>query len=279
MLLTGSAARRSHTLTAPEILAFVRTHAPGQARYFAPLLGHRIFSTYEPVGGRPWGVVVDISETEATAPASRLTQTIVIGNAIAALLGIAACLLLYRFLRRQERRLHWLTHIDPLTGVPNRRALDEQLLRELARSRRSHEPLTVLLGDLDGFKSLNDTRGHAAGDAALSAVASAMVEVVREDDLVARYGGDEFAIVLPGCDPNATALLCARLTAAVTDLAINVDPRSTRTLSLSVGTTTRLDGDGPTEMLGRADAALYEAKAARPVRHNRVGLKQLPVRA
>ena len=223
--------------------------------------------------------MVDISEAEATAPASRLTQTIVIGNVIAALLGIGACLLLYRFLRRQERRLHELTHTDPLTGIPNRRALDEQLVRELARSLRSREPLTVLLADLDGFKSLNDTSGHAAGDAALSAVASALVRVVREEDLVARYGGEEFAILLPGCDPDASAILCARLTAAVTDLAISVDSRSTRTLSLTIGTTTGQDGDGPTEMLGRADAALYEAKAARPLRHDRVGPSRLPVLA
>ncbi|MFZ9889990.1 MAG: GGDEF domain-containing protein, partial [Myxococcota bacterium] len=104
-------------------------------------------------------------------------------------------------LRAENQRLASLAYRDPLTGLRNRRCFSERLDEELRRMRRHGEgSLSLLLIDLNGFKRLNDTRGHAAGDAALIAVGRTLEAMVRTEDLVCRLGGDEFAVLLPGTD-------------------------------------------------------------------------------
>ena len=117
-------------------------------------------------------------------------------------------------IHRQKRELERLTRYDALTGVFNRRALDERLADEVARAARQGEPLGVILGDLDHFKRLNNDLGHAAGDCTLRRVAAALQDVVREIDTVARYGGEEFCVLLPGADADATRTTAERLRAA-----------------------------------------------------------------
>ncbi|MGH4019550.1 MAG: diguanylate cyclase [Pseudonocardiaceae bacterium] len=143
---------------------------------------------------------------------------------------------------------------DPLTGLPNRRALDELLRRVLAT--RSGAPCAVALVDLDGFKNVNDRRSHAYGDEVLRAVAGAVRCSLRGEDTVARYGGDEFVVVLPG-----TPLLAARaaLQRAVVAVAA-LPPGQGAGVTLSAGVIGAAAGDTAEQVLARADAAMYRAK-------------------
>ncbi|HLE60952.1 MAG TPA: GGDEF domain-containing protein, partial [Thermoanaerobaculaceae bacterium] len=141
---------------------------------------------------------------------------------------------------------------DPLTGAYNRRFLEEFLNREMARSRRSRQPLSVLMLDLDGFKAFNDEHGHLAGDEVLAAVAQSLRSAVRTSDVVARYGGDEFVVVLPNT-PGEAARRVAR------ELRRVVPPP----VQLSVGIGCMGDGlQSPGQLFAVADAALMRAKQA-----------------
>jgi len=152
---------------------------------------------------------------------------------------------------------------DALTGLPNRRHFEHRLREEVRRALRSRRPFAVFLVDVDQFKTINDRRGHAAGDQILRRVAATLGTTLRETDLIARYGGDEFAALLPETS-RATALQVAeRLRGAVAEYA---HPKGTPggalrvTISLGVGTVPE-DGAAPEVLLERADRALYRAKA------------------
>jgi diguanylate cyclase (GGDEF)-like protein len=148
-------------------------------------------------------------------------------------------------------RLERMARTDDLTGLPNRRAWDEELPREMQRARREQWPLCVAMVDLDGFKELNDTLGHQAGDQLLKQVAASWGSSMRLTDVLVRYGGDEFAVLLPHCSIADARILIARLVAS-----------TPANQSCSVGLA-QLDSDvGADELVGLADAALYEAKRA-----------------
>lgn len=146
---------------------------------------------------------------------------------------------------------------DPVTGLPNRRAFDEQLERALASARRAPAPLSLLILDVDRFKDVNDLRGHPAGDAALRAVAQALRAATRDADAIARLGGDEFAVLMADCD-DADAL---RVGLAV---CLEVSLRTAETgepITVSVGLATTRDGRSTSAaLLEASDVALYEAK-------------------
>ncbi len=144
--------------------------------------------------------------------------------------------------------------LDPLTGVFNRRYLEEVLARELPRTRRRQQPLSVLLLDLDGFKRYNDTHGHLAGDRLLVEVATSLASATREGDVIARYGGDEFVIVLPNT-PGETARRVAKELMRVVP--------SSLTLCAGVGCV-GVGIDSVEKLLHAADTALARAKAVGP---------------
>jgi diguanylate cyclase (GGDEF)-like protein len=148
---------------------------------------------------------------------------------------------------------------DPLTGVCNRRALDDRLRHEIARHARARERFTVLLLDLDGFKPVNDRLGHAAGDELLREVAHALVGAVRAQDTVARLGGDEFCVVAPQTAEAGAAQLAERVLDALAGVTTGVSG-----LSASIGTAHfPEDARDPAGLLAAADAAVLEAKRRR----------------
>jgi diguanylate cyclase (GGDEF)-like protein len=160
---------------------------------------------------------------------------------------------------RELERVRRLAGTDALTGIANRRALAESLRRELARAQRSGQPLALLLLDMDWLKAINDRFGHLAGDHALRTVAQCAKEAIRNGDLVARIGGDEFAIILPATDAQKAHEIGERIRERLTHATGNGAP-----LKISFGVAlAEPKGRGPQALLAAADAALYRDKAAR----------------
>ncbi len=163
-------------------------------------------------------------------------------------------------LREREHELRHQALHDPLTGLPNRVLLQDRL--ELALRRRSHQALALLFVDLDGFKAVNDSLGHAAGDEVLRAVAGRLQRCIRPDDTAARFGGDEFAVLLEGAETAATAGRVAER--IVRDLSAPLlVGECPVTIGASVGVALGVPGDvSAADLLADADTAMYAAKAA-----------------
>lgn len=162
--------------------------------------------------------------------------------------------------KSSEERITWLAHHDSLTGLPNRVLLRERLDMSLSLAQRERQALAVLLVDLDGFKTVNDSLGHHSGDELLKVVAQRLKDVVRSSDTVSRMGGDEFVVLLPGLrDGSETLRVVANVHAAVAT-PIHLGARE-MTMTASIGISMFPD-DGTTldELLSHADAAMYTAK-------------------
>jgi diguanylate cyclase (GGDEF)-like protein len=182
---------------------------------------------------------------------------------LAALTDLGAVAMDELELFRRTRELEQRADTDGLTGLANRRAFDAALDRAIRRARRTREPVSLLLLDLDHFKALNDTAGHMAGDKALRRFGQVLALAARQpDDLAARYGGEEFALILPDTD-EAGAVEVARMVAEELASAAVPHPKGIGgVLTASIGATT-FDPDNiqdPETLVARADAALYMAK-------------------
>ncbi len=151
---------------------------------------------------------------------------------------------------------------DPLTGLPNRRAFDDELVRRLAEWKRKGALFCLLLVDIDHFKELNDRYGHPTGDHLLRQLAEVLLTVLREMDLAARIGGEEFAVLLPSTNLPDGIRVAQRVRAAVADCRFEVAPGQTAKMTISLGLTAVRPGDHPLLLLRRADQALYAAKRA-----------------
>jgi len=165
--------------------------------------------------------------------------------------------LLNKELREANEHILKISQTDALTGLANRRTMDERMRHEMARAERLGSGFSVILGDLDHFKSINDEFGHLVGDRVLVAAAAVFAEQARPYDLPARFGGEEFLVLLPESNlPDAMAI-AQRIRNAVARVAV---PELTRQLTISVGISTWGQGDTMGALVGRADAALYQAK-------------------
>jgi len=161
---------------------------------------------------------------------------------------------------RYEDRLARMSATDTLSGLLNRGRFSNLLLVEIARSLRYRAPLSLLLVDVDAFKQVNDQYGHAAGDAALCTVAECLRSSCRRTDHAARYGGDEFAVLLTGTGAEAGTAFADRLAQAVRGAPAYAPGSSPLTLSIGVAELHAEDGGDPKRLLKRADAAMYAAK-------------------
>ena len=161
--------------------------------------------------------------------------------------------------RQRERELEVLIGTDPLTGVANRRVFFERLEAELARSRRHGTPLSLLMVDVDHFKTINDRHGHQVGDVVLADIARGLREALRTADVVARYGGEEFAIILPESGTDEATRAAERVRAAMVALRFPSAAEPVR-VTVSVGVACMQTGEASDELVYRADAALLEAK-------------------
>ena len=230
--------------------------------------GERVLLPYAPLG---LALGVSIGQQLGGRPAGPFLYwsflvlvLLIVGRQLLTLLDNQA---LNRELVGMVGRLEHQAFYDPLTGLANRALFRDRLEHELALRRREPRPLAVMLLDLDDFKQVNDTLGHAAGDALLVAVAGRLRDSVRGEDTVARLGGDEFAILLEGRgDPDALAARVVASMQAPVELA-----GATVRVTASVGVAAGDGGDTMEDLLHRADLAMYRAKAGGKDRFERFG--------
>jgi diguanylate cyclase (GGDEF)-like protein len=153
-----------------------------------------------------------------------------------------------------------LADTDDLTGIGNKRLLRRQLPQEVERARVYSLPLSLLMFDVDDFKDINDRFGHTVGDVVLSELCGAVRESLRPPDVFARFGGDEFAVILPHTDIEGARAVADRILDRVRAVAIAGDDEETIRCSVSIGAAHYRPGDGAADLLRRADERLYESK-------------------
>jgi len=207
-----------------------------------------------------WVMLVEQPETAALEVARKnLVNTLLVGL-LTSCLVIAICMAAVNvFHKRMER----LATTDELTGLANRREFERLFLRAEARQRRHAGNLSLVMLDVDSFKKINDACGHLTGDNVLRTVSDAILKSVRVEDLVVRWGGDEF-LVLAECESERACEMAERIRVAVGGMNLEIlracmPPLS---LSVSVGVAEYVPGEGLDSFLGRADAAMYAAKGA-----------------
>ena len=150
---------------------------------------------------------------------------------------------------------------DPLTGIFNRRYLEETLQREFSRARRLNQPLSIIMFDIDHFKAVNDSYGHEAGDVVLQSIARELQSIVRTEDIVCRFGGEEFVVVMPGMDFKKAAARASLILQAVRNLELLVGETKLIKITMSAGVASfPSHGKTPAEVLQAADQALFRAK-------------------
>jgi diguanylate cyclase (GGDEF)-like protein/PAS domain S-box-containing protein len=161
--------------------------------------------------------------------------------------------------KRKDDEVVQLAHFDVLTGLPNRRNFDVTLRQDIARSQRYGGPLSVAMCDIDLFKIVNDTFGHQVGDVVLKSLADLLRNSLRQSDYIARWGGEEFTLLLTETGPDVSEILLNRLRTSVADQVI---PEIGRAVTLSFGVSTYTEPESPDDLMTRVDQALYMSKQA-----------------
>jgi diguanylate cyclase (GGDEF)-like protein len=193
----------------------------------------------------------------AKGNASRALPAVLLVAAVVTADALIRCLQRTARLTHEMNELGVLSRTDPLTGLPNRRHLEEHLAAQLSAARRHHQPLAVLFIDIDDFKHINDRLGYEVGDEVLRAVGARLRITVRAEDLVGRWGGEEFLAVLPAADLAAALSSAERLRAAIAGDAVAAGDHDTP-VTISVGCAA--EPDEPAELIRQASRALRQAK-------------------
>ncbi len=234
--------RRMHVVAAGDPSAECAHAAASEHSYLClPLLAH--------------GEAIGMLHFQMIGPGEVPQAILLIANMFAEQVGLSvANIRLREALRNQSIR-------DPLTGLYNRRYLEEMLQRETRRAVRAEQGLGVLMLDLDHFKKFNDTYGHDAGDTVLRETASLLLKSVRSEDIVCRFGGEEFIIILPAADLKVTRARAERIRSKLRELTVlhQGEPLGMVTVSVGVAELPQ-HGTSPKELIDAADAALYRAK-------------------
>jgi len=175
-------------------------------------------------------------------------------------------------IRKLQITLEQMVVSDPLTGLHNRRYLMDRMLQEMQRSDRHGEPLALAMIDLDAFKPINDQFGHVLGDKVLRAVGSAITKSVRVSDIAARYGGDEFAVILPQTPAEGAMRVCERLLRNISEIVLQDETGRTFRITASLGLAyyPADDVETPEDLVHSADGALYGAKRSGKNRYTAV---------
>ncbi|MGF6571672.1 diguanylate cyclase (GGDEF)-like protein [Paraburkholderia sp. GAS333] len=243
-------------------------HATGSYVAVSAVDGVRRMYTYARVPGTPWIASVAPAVDEVLAPwwhRSRVAGLLTLTLGAAFVMVSWALAFALRDRQRAQAALVRLAATDPLTGLSNRRVLDNRLDEEWRRARRTKQPLSALFIDIDHFKQFNDAYGHAAGDEALIAVAECISATVRRSvDVAARYGGEEFAVLLPETSAEGTLVVAEKIRRKVQAQTVVQSDRKTVPVTVSIGCATfvPIDGAHALDLLAAADRQLYAAKAA-----------------
>jgi diguanylate cyclase (GGDEF)-like protein len=179
------------------------------------------------------------------------------GHGLLWFLGLGGIIFGFSRLRAAHNRIITLSYTDALTGIANRRIFLESLSGAISFAQRHRTPLTLMMADLDDFKSVNDNFGHNAGDRVLRDFATFLVGNSRQEDLIARWGGEEFILMLPGTNGREATIFGERLRHRLEQITL---PGPGIRLTASFGLSTYQPGETITSFIGRADQALYEAK-------------------
>ncbi len=234
-----------------------REAAPAPLEY--ELNGATILVNARHIPELDWHLVVEQGDSEAIGP---LRRVLAINLGIAALVTALVLATALFAINRYQRRLEEAAATDPLTGALNRQAFDVVFNLALREAQRNDQPLSAILIDIDLFKQVNDTHGHLAGDRVLRSVADIVRQQLRDADVVARWGGEEFLVLLKDCPLTGAVAVADKLRAAVAGHEFGPlgagGPAQRLTISLGVGT--RLAGDTAETLFSRADRALYLAK-------------------
>ena len=233
---------------------------PGNASaYFAPDGQREVFG-YAPLNGvrQGWRVLVAQPESAFLAPVDQATRNTALYTTIAALVILAVIYFVARMFERTERQ----SLTDSLTGLPNRRYFHDILEREMIRSQRNHRPLSLINGDLDHFKKINDEYGHDKGDEILKGFAKVLRDQVRSIDLPVRFGGEEFLVLLPDTDKEGALMVAEKIRRSADRLSIpRLGSIPGRKVTVSCGVATYPDDCTNHEELMRcSDQAMYLAK-------------------
>ena len=160
------------------------------------------------------------------------------------------------FIFKQNRRLNELSLVDPLTGLYNRRAFNPKIRNEIDQFERYGTPLTLLVIDVDYFKTINDTYGHDVGDNVLKEIANLIRDYVRKTDFCVRWGGEEFVVLATSTQQDKALIMAQNLRVAIENHNFGID----QNVTISIGLTSLEEGDQLESFIRKADKALYRAK-------------------
>lgn len=205
-----------------------------------------------------WYLVVEQDESAALSP---LRQMAMIHVAISIIVTLLVLGLTWYAIRYYQRRLEQMASTDKLTGLFNRQALDALIEQTLKDVKRDGYPLSIVILDIDRFKSVNDKHGHASGDIVIIAIADILKSKLRKNDIVARWGGEEFMLLLRDCPLDEAARLAEEIRRRIAETEI-VLPKETLHVTVSAGIAEHLQDESADALFVRADEALYRAKAA-----------------